>query len=151
MYCCQTWSSDLVTPVSSAKRNITACAPGIIDSVSSGSVPSAFNPGVSRITRPFLSKGCGKLIIACRQQGISTLPPLCFITVVVMNSDSSSKPSLSASSTVTVLTSARLDIVLAISSCDSTSSLIVTHSPGLCLSAPILSSPVRLSIGNRRT
>ena len=31
------------------------------DSVSSGSVPMAFSPGVSRMTRPCLSSGCGKV------------------------------------------------------------------------------------------
>ena len=37
-------------------------------SVSSGSAPTALSPGVSRITRPCCSSGCGKLMIACRQR-----------------------------------------------------------------------------------
>ena len=35
-------------------------------------VPIAFSPGVSRMTRPCCSSGCGKLMTACRQQGMST-------------------------------------------------------------------------------
>ena len=49
--------SDLVTPVSMANKNRTACALGIIESVSSGSAPKAFKPGVSKIAKPLLSKG----------------------------------------------------------------------------------------------
>ena len=44
--------SDLVTPVSAARMNTTAWACGIRLTVSSGSAPIAFSPGVSRMTRP---------------------------------------------------------------------------------------------------
>ena len=64
--------SVFVTPASAARMNSTACACGSSDSVSSGSVPIAFSPGVSRMTSPCFSSGCGKLMIACRQHGIST-------------------------------------------------------------------------------
>ena len=60
----QTSISLLVTPVSAARMNSTACAFGIRFSVSSGSVPIAFRPGVSMMTSPCFSKGCGKLTIA---------------------------------------------------------------------------------------
>ena len=66
--------SVLVTPASAARMNSSACALGSRLSVSSGSVPIAFRPGVSRITRPCCSSGCGKLMTACRQHGMSTLP-----------------------------------------------------------------------------
>ena len=59
----QTSRSVLVTPASAASRNSTACAFGSRLSVSSGSVPIAFRPGVSRMTSPCCSSGCGKLII----------------------------------------------------------------------------------------
>ena len=51
--------SDLVTPVSAASTNTVACADGSSDSVSSGSAPMAFRPGVSSTTRPRSSSGCG--------------------------------------------------------------------------------------------
>ena len=70
----QTSRSLLVTPVSAASTNSTACAFGTSDSVSSGSVPIAFSPGVSRITRPCRSSGCGKLMTAWRHFEISTMP-----------------------------------------------------------------------------
>ncbi len=66
--------SVLVTPASAARMNSTACAFGSRLSVSSGSVPIAFNPGVSRMTSPCCSSGCGKLMTACRQHGMSTAP-----------------------------------------------------------------------------
>ena len=56
--------SDLVTPASAAKINTTACAWGIRLTVSSGSAPIAFKPGVSKITKPCFSKGCAMLISA---------------------------------------------------------------------------------------
>ena len=69
---CHTSMSVLVTPASAARMNSTACALGRRLSVSSGSVPIAFRPGVSRITKPCCKSGCGKLITAWRQQGMST-------------------------------------------------------------------------------
>ena len=51
--------SDLVTPVSAPRMNTVACAEGSRVSVSSGSAPIAFRPGVSRTTRPWRSSGCG--------------------------------------------------------------------------------------------
>ena len=66
--------SDLVTPVSAAKINTTAWACGIRLTVSSGSAPIAFNPGVSRMTRPCLSSGCAILISAWRHLGTSIKP-----------------------------------------------------------------------------
>jgi len=56
---CQTSMSDLVTPVSAASRNSTACALGSMLMVSSGSVPKAFRPGVSSTTKPCFSSGFG--------------------------------------------------------------------------------------------
>ena len=82
----QTSRSVLVTPASAARTNSTACALGSRFSVSSGSVPIAFRPGVSRITRPCCSSGCGKLMIAWRQHGIS----------IVLSSSSSSAASMSS-------------------------------------------------------
>ena len=49
--------SDCVMPVSTAVKNNIACAFGIIFSVSSGSAPSVFRPGVSNTTKPVLSSG----------------------------------------------------------------------------------------------
>ena len=62
--CAPRWSrqiarSDLVTPVSAPRMKTVACALGSRLSVSSGSAPIAFRPGVSRTTRPCLSSGCG--------------------------------------------------------------------------------------------
>ncbi|MCG3190288.1 MAG: hypothetical protein LKCHEGNO_02961 [Burkholderiaceae bacterium] len=51
--------SDLVTPVSAPRMNTVACADGSSPSVSSGSAPIAFSPGVSITTSPRLSSGCG--------------------------------------------------------------------------------------------
>ena len=70
----QTSMSLRVTPVSAARINSTACAFGIRFRVSSGSVPMAFRPGVSRITRPCFSSGWGKLMMAWRHMEISTWP-----------------------------------------------------------------------------
>jgi hypothetical protein len=74
MYSFHTAASLFDTPVSTARMNSTAWALGRRLSVSSGSVPIAFRPGVSRITSPCSSSGWGKLITACRQHGISTMP-----------------------------------------------------------------------------
>ena len=49
--------SVLVTPASAARMNRTACAFGRRLSVSSGSVPIAFKPGVSRIDEALLQEG----------------------------------------------------------------------------------------------
>ena len=70
----QTSRSVLVTPESAARMNSTACAEGSSESVSSGSVPIALRPGVSRMTSPCFRSGCGKLTTAWRQHGMSTLP-----------------------------------------------------------------------------
>ena len=61
-----------MTPASAASTNRITCALGSRLSVSSGSAPMALSPGVSRITRPCCSSGCGKLMIACRHEGTST-------------------------------------------------------------------------------
>ena len=53
----QTSRSVFVTPVSAARMKSTACADGSSDSVSSGSVPIALSPGVSRITSPCFRSG----------------------------------------------------------------------------------------------
>ena len=97
--------SVLVTPASAASRNSTACAFGSRLSVSSGSVPIAFRPGVSRMTSPCCSSGCGKLITACRQHGMSTLPSSPRSSADRMSSSRSQKsPYLRASATGTRLT-----------------------------------------------
>ena len=51
--------SDLVTPVSAPRMKTVACALGSRLSVSSGSAPIAFRPGVSSTTSPCFSSGCG--------------------------------------------------------------------------------------------
>ena len=51
--------SLLVTPVSIDNRKRIAWAAGMVLTVSSGSMPRAFRPGVSRIDRPLDSSGCG--------------------------------------------------------------------------------------------
>ncbi len=56
-YFCQTSRSDLVTPVSSASTNTAAWAFGIMESVSSGSAPSAFKPGRVEDDEPVLEQG----------------------------------------------------------------------------------------------
>ena len=48
--------SDLVTPVSAPRMKTVACAVGSRLSVSSGSAPIAFSPGVSSTTRPRLQQ-----------------------------------------------------------------------------------------------
>ena len=48
--------SDLVTPVSAPRMKTVACAAGSRPSVSSGSAPMAFRPGVSSTTRPALEQ-----------------------------------------------------------------------------------------------
>ncbi|MNY08769.1 hypothetical protein D3C86_1416400 [compost metagenome] len=55
--CCQTAKSLAVTPVSADSRKMIAWALGSIDRVSSGSLPRAFRPGVSRMRRPWRSSG----------------------------------------------------------------------------------------------
>ncbi|MCY1453031.1 hypothetical protein D9M71_699970 [compost metagenome] len=55
--CCQMFMSLAVTPVSAESRKTMAWAAGSIDRVSSGSLPRAFRPGVSRMRRPWRSKG----------------------------------------------------------------------------------------------
>ena len=96
--------SDRVTPASAASTNRTTCAPDSTLSVSSGSAPMALSPGVSMITRPCRSSGCGKLRIACRQQGTLTRasPP----PISCAGPDaSSSRPSARASAIGTSFTS----------------------------------------------
>ena len=66
--------SERVTPVSAPSTNTTAWAWGIRLTVSSGSAPMAFNPGVSSTTKPCFSKGWAMLISAWRQRGTSTSP-----------------------------------------------------------------------------
>ena len=56
-YSAQICMSDFVMPVSVAVKNSTACAFGMMLSVSSGSAPIVFRPGVSITTKPFLSNG----------------------------------------------------------------------------------------------
>src|SRR3569833_1796897 len=69
---CHMSMSLRVTPVSAASTNSTACALGSMLSVSSGSLPRALRPGVSRIARPCCSKGWGILLWACCFFGMST-------------------------------------------------------------------------------
>ena len=97
--------SDLVTPVSAAKINTTACACGIRLTVNSGSAPIAFKPGVSKITKPCLSNGCAILISACRHRGTSISPSGRTSGLSSMFS-SCQKPNAVASSLVTWRTSA---------------------------------------------
>ena len=69
----QTSMSVRVTPASAARTNSTACALGIRFSVSSGSAPIAFSPGVSITTSPVSSSGCGMLTSAWRQHDTSIM------------------------------------------------------------------------------
>ncbi len=95
--------SERVTPASAASTNRMTCAPDSTLSVSSGSAPMALSPGVSMITRPCRSSGCGKLRIACRQQGTLTRaspPPISCAGPAA----SSSRPSARASATGTSFT-----------------------------------------------
>ena len=125
----QTSRSVLVTPASAARMKSSACAFGSRLSVSSGSVPIAFRPGVSRITSPCCSSGCGKLITACRQHGMSTLPSSPFSSARRMSSSPSPKrPYFRASSTGTRFTCDTRDSASPIFSADARSSWNVTHS-----------------------
>ena len=54
--------------------NTTAWACGIRLTVSSGSAPTALRPGVSRMTRPCLSKRWGRLMMAWRHRAPRPCP-----------------------------------------------------------------------------
>ena len=137
-----TWSrqmarSDLVTPVSAPSKKTTACACGIRFTVSSGSAPTAFKPGVSRITKPCRSKGWGILISAWRHMGTSTQPSASTMGLSAPSS-SCQKPQALACSCDTLRTSATLAKVSAIccalaisSGCCSQASLRTRHCPRL--------------------
>ncbi|MCY1513520.1 hypothetical protein D9M68_480280 [compost metagenome] len=99
--------SERVTPVSAPRMKTTACACGIRLTVSSGSAPIAFRPGVSRITSPCSSSGCGMFSTAWRQRGISTRPSAS-CTGLSSGVSGFQKPSARASSLLTQRTSATL-------------------------------------------
>ena len=149
-YFSQSARSLAVTPVSVASRNSTACALGIMLTVSSGSLPRALRPGVSRITRPLFSSGCGKLISAWRHAGMSTRSWRLRITVVVKASPSWSSPRALASAMVTFFVCASIPKDFAIESRSSRSRRTFTHSCGRCFSARIVSLRPRVSIGRSR-
>ena len=141
--------SDLVTPVSAARMNTAPCAWGIRLTVSSGSAPMAFRPGVSSTTKPCLSRGCAMLISAWRQRGTSTLP---WSSSGGLSSGASScqKPRARASSTVTVRVSETFSIAPA-SCCGSfTSRSTRVHFSGTCRHSSRAWGCSRVSMGSRR-
>ncbi|KAF1042158.1 MAG: hypothetical protein GAK34_02847 [Delftia tsuruhatensis] len=152
--CGSTWSrqmarSDLVTPVSAASTKTTAWAWGMRLTVSSGSAPTAFRPGVSRMTSPCLSRGWGMLISAWRHMGTSTRP--CSSTKGLPPwSSSCQKPQVRARSTDTLRTSATLASVSAICWALFTSSGSCSQASGRARHWPRLSSDSRVSMGSRR-
>ena len=144
----QTPRSLWVTPVSMPSTNSTACAAGSSDSVSSGSAPIAFRPGVSRMTRPWRSSGCGRLITAWRQAGTCT-PPCASGCRPVSPLRSMRKPIASASAMV-----ARRCSLTRVSACciacgDAVSRRMRVHAPGCALYSATGVLPRRVSIGSR--
>jgi len=147
--CRQTSRSLLVTPVSAASTNKTACALGTSDSVSSGSVPIAFSPGVSRMTRPCLSSGCGKLMTAWRQREISTSPS--WLTAKTWAGSSGSyRPYMRASSTGTRTVSATSLNACSMPSGESVSTGNTRHSTAAFLKSDVVPSRARVSMGSAR-
>ena len=141
--------SDWVTPVSAAKMNTMACACGIKLTVSSGSAPIAFNPGVSRMIRPCLSRGCAILISAWRHFGTS-IKPCASINTLDWSLPSCQNPSALASSGVTRHVSATL--AKASASCFGlvTSRSVRSHFSGAIRHSIKLCGCSRDSMGNRR-
>ena len=131
--------SERVTPVSALKMNTTACAWGMRLTVNSGSAPTAFRPGVSRITNPCFKSGCGILMMAWRHMGTSTMPCASGTGFSSVRS-SCQKPSARALSKLTLRTSATFSRALAIWSALPTSrgiscqrSALTRHSARLCI------------------
>ena len=145
MYFCQISMSEAVTPASADSRNRIAWALGSIDRVSSGSLPRAFRPGVSRIRRPWRSSGWSKLTRAWRQAGTRT-----WSGSSAASRASGWKPSWIACSTGSALVLATWAKAWAMPSGSPVSSGMFTQWRGTRLNWATLASARRVSIGSRR-
>ena len=141
--------SDWVTPVSAPRMNTIACAWGNKLTVSSGSAPMAFNPGVSSMTRPCFRIGCAMLISACLQRGTSTRPSSP-IRLLSAPPSFSQKPSALACSGLTRSTSATRAIEAARLGASVTSSSMVSQASGRSRQSVSARGCNRVSMGNSR-